>query len=630
LIVLKELEVLVLDEADTLLDMGFRQSINQVRSLLSRPPTPISPSSQILSMLPKQRRTGLFSATQTQELRELAVAGMRNPVTIAVTIKSAAQSSDQGILTPLPLPPSLLPDGSGIAPSVRNIPTTLHSYFAIAPYDKRLELLTQFLWKYSQQKIIVFVSTCSCVDYYTMALNRLKAYQAAAIATAVSANQAPPQLLLPANVFITGLHGKMVPKKRSLLYQKFVSCDHSNTAVMFCTDVAARGIDIPDVDWIIQLTAPKDPSFFIHRIGRTARAGKEGNALIFVTEEERSYVELLRGRGVPMNEMEWLENSDPAAPTEQDPSSTSPSPLLTTIRTIASGDRDLLEAGSTAFISFIRAYKENLCTYIFRMDQLAIGDVARSYSLLKLPKIAETVKFKHRIQFEEAHDVDTSAIPYPHREKEAARQRKLQTLKSKGNGQTGEQQGGTTVGAAGVAGKKGRDKEGSSLKKKAEELETNQRKRKKKEGMHSKIMNEWEELAAEETIFKKFRRGKITQETYEDALTGDDVLEIDDVIALGNQKKRKIHHSDSDGEGDSSDEERVSEKPSFRELKQSKVLEKQKKAEARAKRFVGAVRQPKKQEHFSHRKQKDGSGGAPSVGSAAGKQGQRGGSKRNK
>jgi superfamily II DNA/RNA helicase len=106
---------------------------------------------------------------------------MRNPVTIAVTIKSATQSWTIG---------------SGIASSVRNIPTTRHSYFAIAPYDKRLELLTRFLWKYSQQKIIVFVFTCSCVDYYAMALNKLKAYQAAAIATAVSAHQWVSQFLI--------------------------------------------------------------------------------------------------------------------------------------------------------------------------------------------------------------------------------------------------------------------------------------------------------------------------------------------------------------------------------------------------------------------------------------------------
>lgn len=473
---------------------------------------------------------------------------------------------------------------------VRNIPTTLRSYFSIAPYDKRLEILLQFLSKYSQKKIIVFVSTCSCVDYYTMALNKLKAHQSSSSEASLTD--------LPSNIFVTGLHGKMVPKKRSILYQKFVSCDHSKTAVMFCTDVAARGIDIPDVDWIIQLTAPKDPSFFIHRIGRTARAGREGNALIFVTEEERPYIELLRGRGVPMNEMTWEEPETDSSP--QDP--------LTVIRTLCHTDRELLESGTTAFISFIRAYKENLCSYIFRMDQLAIGDVARSYSLLKLPKIAETVKYKSRIQFEEAQDIDTSTIPYLHKEKEAARQRKLQNLKTS-KVQTPEQS--STPSA------KSKTKiEESSLKAKAQELESNKRKRKKRQGLHSKIMNEWEELAAEETIYKKLRKGKITQDIYDEALTGDDILEIDDVIALGNQqKKRKIQEDDDDSVTDDGDEDREDcdsdtsmndkkqkQKQSYREMKQNKILLKQQKAELRAKRFVGTIRQPKKQEHVNHRK----------------------------
>jgi superfamily II DNA/RNA helicase len=77
---------------------------------------------------------------------------------------------------------------------------------------------------------------------------------------------------------------------------------------MFSTDVAARGIDIPDVDWIIQLSSPKDPAFFIHRIGRTARAGKCGSAILFITLEEISYIELLKGRGVPLKEMNGNNN----------------------------------------------------------------------------------------------------------------------------------------------------------------------------------------------------------------------------------------------------------------------------------------------------------------------------------
>jgi superfamily II DNA/RNA helicase len=71
----------------------------------------------------------------------------------------------------------------------------------------------------------------------------------------------------------------MVAKKRTLVYQKF---KHVDSGVMFSTDVAARGLDLPDVDWIVQLAAPKDPAFFVHRVGRTARAGRKGGALLFI------------------------------------------------------------------------------------------------------------------------------------------------------------------------------------------------------------------------------------------------------------------------------------------------------------------------------------------------------------
>ena len=66
---------------------------------------------------------------------------------------------------------------------------------------------------------------------------------------------------LPSGLHMFGFHGRMVPKKRNALYKKFVALETG--AVLFCTDVAARGVDIPDVDWIVQLAAPKDPSFFV-------------------------------------------------------------------------------------------------------------------------------------------------------------------------------------------------------------------------------------------------------------------------------------------------------------------------------------------------------------------------------
>lgn len=128
--------MLVLDEADTLLDLGFQATINQ-----------------ILAMLPKQRRTGLFSATQTKEVKELARAGMRNPVSVTVRVQAhQAQEQRSGLVS---------------------TPTTLMNWYTVNEYNDRPEALVRFLNEHRSEKVIIFVSTCACVDYFAAAFGRL-------------------------------------------------------------------------------------------------------------------------------------------------------------------------------------------------------------------------------------------------------------------------------------------------------------------------------------------------------------------------------------------------------------------------------------------------------------------------
>uniref|UniRef100_A0A4W2E1T7 ATP-dependent RNA helicase n=1 Tax=Bos indicus x Bos taurus TaxID=30522 RepID=A0A4W2E1T7_BOBOX len=128
----RSLEVLVLDEADRLLDMGFETSINT-----------------ILEFLPKQRRTGLFSATQTQEVENLVRAGLRNPVRISVKEKGVAASSTQ------------------------KTPSRLENHYMVCKADEKFNQLVHFLRNHKQEKHLVFFSTCACVEYYGKALETL-------------------------------------------------------------------------------------------------------------------------------------------------------------------------------------------------------------------------------------------------------------------------------------------------------------------------------------------------------------------------------------------------------------------------------------------------------------------------
>ena len=271
--------------------------------------------------------------------------------------------------------------------------------------------------------------------------------------------------------------------------------------------VDSLGIDIPDVDWIVQLAAPKDPAFFIHRVGRTARAGRKGGALLFVSDHEKAYIELLRGRHVPLEESVTQSTVESAV-------------ALEALKSIAMADREVLESGSTAFMAFLRAYQEHLCSFIFRFEELDIGSVARSYGLLRLPKIPETRGKKGKpINFENTN-VDTSKIPYLHKDKEKARMNKIEKRRKE-----------TAVSEGGPKEKVGWDPN-------YDDSKEPKRKRKKKQSYLQKFQEEWDELAAEETLYKKFRKGKLTKEDY------DAMLESEQIPALNLDKSSKSTDND--------------------------------------------------------------------------------------
>ena len=85
------------------------------------------------------------------------------------------------------------------------------------------------------------------------------------------------------------LHGKVPQEQRKDIYQDFIN---KPSGVLFTTDVAARGLDFPDLDLVIQFDPPQQPDQFVHRIGRTARMGKTGTAIVYLTPDQDSYIGL--------------------------------------------------------------------------------------------------------------------------------------------------------------------------------------------------------------------------------------------------------------------------------------------------------------------------------------------------
>eukprot|EP00047_Mylnosiga_fluctuans_P003973 m.232036 g.232036 ORF g.232036 m.232036 type:complete len:609 (-) comp12292_c0_seq1:34-1860(-) len=419
----KALEVLVLDEADRLLDMGFREKLGE-----------------ILQRLPKQRRTGLFSATQTKEVEALVRAGLRNPVRVSVREESRGESGQQAT------------------------PSSLKIYYMITPSEEKLSQLVAFCASKLPSKMIIYFSACACVSYFARVLPHLKALK-----------DAP----------IIALHGKIPAHVRAQAFAKFKT---SPSALLLCTDVAARGLDVPDVDWVVQYDPPQDPAAFVHRCGRTARIGKEGSALAMLAPTEDAYIEFLGVRKIPIQPMEALPADD----------------VLPAVRRLAETQREVYEAGRLAFVSFVRAYREHQCSFIFRIKDLDMGRVATGFGLIHLPRMPELRENKSMTSFVPSK-VPADSISYKDKVREKRRLEKRE--------EPAEEKPRPVKTAAWS----------NQLEHKAKKEKRKARRaflaKTKKDDAQKEEDNEddWDDLAKETRLAKKLKKGKITSEEFDEA-----------------------------------------------------------------------------------------------------------------
>ncbi|KAF2116287.1 ATP-dependent rRNA helicase SPB4 [Lophiotrema nucula] len=324
-------DVLVLDEADRLLDLGFKEDLQK-----------------ILSRLPKQRRTGLFSASVSEAVDQLIRVGLRNPVRIAVKVKARAAPSGKA--------------GEEGKIEDKRTPASLQMSYLVLPPTYRIPAIQKLLASIEPQpqKTILYLATCYSVDYFQHVLpDVLKGYT------------------------IVPLHGKQPDKGRRKNFTKFV--DSLAPSILLTTDVAARGLDIPSVDLVIQLDPPSDPKTFIHRCGRAGRAGRKGLAVTLLSPgREEDYVEFLRVRQTPIE----LLTSPPIVISAEEAEETSAD-----IRNIVLKDRGLFEKAQRGFVSWVRAYSKHTASSIFRVADLQWDHLGHAWGLLKLPSMPELKKW---------------------------------------------------------------------------------------------------------------------------------------------------------------------------------------------------------------------------------------------
>ncbi|EIW64895.1 DEAD-domain-containing protein [Trametes versicolor FP-101664 SS1] len=273
---------------------------------------------KVINILPsEERQSMLFSATQTTKVTDLARISLR-PGPLYVDVDKQELTSTV---------------------------STLSQGYVVCPSDRRFLLLFTFLKKNMKKKMVVFFSSCNSVKYHAELLNYI-------------------------DVPVLDLHGKQKQQKRTTTFFEFCNAE---TGTLLCTDVAARGLDIPRVDWIIQYDPPDDPRDYIHRVGRTARAGKVGKSLMFLLPSELGFLRYLKEAKVPLNEFTFPANKIANVQSQ--------------LEKLLQKNYFLHQSARDGYRSYLQAYASYSLKKIFDVNQLDLAKVGKAFGFSVPPRV---------------------------------------------------------------------------------------------------------------------------------------------------------------------------------------------------------------------------------------------------
>jgi ATP-dependent RNA helicase DDX10/DBP4 len=261
----------------------------------------------------------MFSATQSKKVSDLARLSLKDPEYVAV--HESAESAT---------------------------PTNLQQHYIVTPLPEKLDTLFGFIKSNLKSKIVVFLSSGKQVRFVYESFRHLQP-----------------------GIPLLHLHGRQKQIARLEITHRFTK---AKNACLFATDVVARGVDFPAVDWVIQVDCPEDADTYIHRVGRTARYESEGRAVLFLDpSEEKAMLRRLEHKKVPIQKVHVKETKKKS--------------IADQLQNMCFQFPDLKYLGQKAFISYTRSIHLQKDKEVFKLSKLDLDGFATSMGLAGTPQI---------------------------------------------------------------------------------------------------------------------------------------------------------------------------------------------------------------------------------------------------
>ncbi|XP_055842376.1 probable ATP-dependent RNA helicase CG8611 [Episyrphus balteatus] len=366
----------VLDEADRLLEMGYERDVKQIVDAIDEQRQKAAAEGKKLDNLQRM----LLSATLTSAVQKLAGLTLKEPLFIDNKDEDPATTVQKMIGGEMP---DVDEEGALV------IPENLQMSFVVAPTKLRLVTLSGLLAKELQKKnfkAMVFMSTMEMVNFHHDLMNEQLTQKVLDDEDEPNEDEDDGDEPLLKGMRFFKLHGSMTQNERQGVFNAFRD---AKAGVLLATDVAGRGLDVPEVNLVIQYSPPQKVSDFVHRVGRTARAGKSGRAILFLTPSETNFIRFLEDKRIRISQVDMdvylnaLVEADSEARNIQEAASN----LQHKFQELLADDKEMHDKACKAFVSWMKFYSTfpKQLKPIFNIKVAHMGHFAKSFGLKDEP-----------------------------------------------------------------------------------------------------------------------------------------------------------------------------------------------------------------------------------------------------